>query len=290
MATWTPSRVPAGLTPQDYTGQVDSLLDFTPPNITFMPRTVSPIIKNPSFRLDPSFLGNTSGSGVPFAGTSLDTSQKFPGPDQSISPWDTTTTLTPWGDPVELGTNTWDFMGKRMYHYDEYAREVQAHLAHTQDPANAGVPYHPYIGPLETMGAGTSVWDNPDTDVNESLTQSEASMDRGKALLQQELDYLRRKEEEERLKGLRIQLNKPLEDDFSAILSSAEGNIVTDKDKWGKAHWDSYGRAEGRTFTNDFGDYVDQYPDLLENYNKLCQVEHKLLILEQTLGGLNSLT
>ena len=264
-----PTRIAPGLTQSDYTGHGDSLLDWTPPNITFMPRTISPLIKNPSFRLDPSFLGNTSGSkSGPLSGTSLDPTQTFSGPDQSISPWDTTTTLTPWGDPVELGVNTWDYMGKRMYSYDQYRREVEAHLAHMQDPANAGVPYHPYIGPLETMGAGTSVWDNPDTGVNESLPQSEASMERGQALLDEQLAYQARKEEEERLKALEEQYNKPLGDDFATILSSAEENIVTDKDKWGKAHWDAYGRAEGRTFTDDFGDYVDQYPDLLAAYNK----------------------
>tara|TARA_R110000824_G_scaffold121324_1_gene277399 strand:- start:459 stop:1292 length:834 start_codon:yes stop_codon:yes gene_type:complete len=258
MATWTPSRVPAGLTPQDYTGQVDSLLDFIPPNITFMPRSISPLIKNPSFRLDPSFLGNTSGSNTgPLSGTSLDPTQTFSGPDQSISPWDTTTTLTPWGDPVELGTNTWDFMGNRYYDHDQYSRALNAYN-------NSGTL--PDTRPLQTMGAGT--WDNPDTDVNE---QSEASMLAGQALLAEQLAYQARKEEEERLKALEEQYNKPLPPDFATILSSAEGNIVTDKDKWGKAHWDAYGRAEGRTFTDDFGDYVDQYPDLLESYNKYVE-------------------
>jgi len=50
-----------------------------------------------------------------------------------------------------------------------------------------------------------------------------------------------------------------------ASVSWAEESI----DQWGKSHYDTYGRAEGRTLTasGNYGDYVRKYADLLAGYN-----------------------
>jgi hypothetical protein len=54
------------------------------------------------------------------------------------------------------------------------------------------------------------------------------------------------------------------------LINLALGNIVTDKDKWGRTHWEESGRYENRKDWQegwDFGDYVDAHPDLLNAYN-----------------------
>lgn len=84
------TKIPAGMSQSSYTGHGDSLLDYTPPDMNWLPRSSSPsywntsqVIKNPSFRLAgskgdlPTYVtdlintnGNTSGlpSGLPDEG------------------------------------------------------------------------------------------------------------------------------------------------------------------------------------------------------------------------------
>ena len=282
MAQDSYTGMPAGLTIADY-GQgpgADNLLDFIPPNVQWAP-PLMPYV-------------STAGPPITSSGSVLNGTQKImysPGdPTSNINRYSPTTTHTPAGQPIELGANTWDFGGNRYYNYSEYADAINAFYETDvwgNPTKNTGVaPSTLPAGMIDYDRLGTT-WTNPDgamtltnettgldtdydanIDYTTNLELSEASRAAGEKLLQDELFYLERQKEEARLKAMQEQYNKPLEDDFAGILAKAEANIVTDKDKWGKAHWDTWGRAEGRTFTDDFGDYVDQYPDLLETYNK----------------------
>ena len=58
------------------------------------------------------------------------------------------------------------------------------------------------------------------------------------------------------------------------LINLALGNIVTDKDKWGRTHWEESGRYEDRNDWQegwDFGDYVDAHPDLLSAFQASIQ-------------------
>ena len=47
---------------------------------------------------------------------------------------------------------------------------------------------------------------------------------------------------------------------------SAYASISTDKERWGRKHWEAHGKNAGRDLPGNFGDYVDSYPDLSSAY------------------------
>ena len=52
-------------------------------------------------------------------------------------------------------------------------------------------------------------------------------------------------------------------------IAGEEGPGLKRKEKWGKSHWENFGKAEGRTLSGDFVDYVNSYSDLLSAYQKI---------------------
>jgi len=288
MAQDSYTGMPAGLTIADY-GQgpgADNLLDFIPPNVQWAP----PLMPYLSTAGPPSS-GSTTDQ---FSGTVLDKDAVFYSADnpQGINRYDSSSSVThtPSGQLISPGDNVWYFGGNAYYDVNEYfdaynafyEKDVWGNPTKRTGLAPSTLP----AGMIDYDRLGTT-WTNPDgamtltnettgldtdyganIDYTTNLELSEASRAAGERLLQDQIWYQERQKEEARLKGMQEQYNKPLEDDFAVILSKAEANVVSDKDKWGKTHWDTWGRAEGRTFTDDFGDYVDQYPDLLETYNK----------------------
>lgn len=249
-----------GISPSDYP-LYPSFLDYTPPNVGYIPSKYNPIsLEGVNPLKAPEQISRESTSGYDPSNTS--------GPGR----YDPSHTVTPTGDPKIPGENVWYFGGSAYYNIDEYFRAVNDYYEH--GIVNRQLP----AGMVDWGNISQRQWTNPDTgevvkytaDLTD-LDKSEASRLAGLNLLQDQLWILERQEQEARNKALKEQFNKPLEDDFAQILDAANKNIVTDKDKWGKVHWDTHGRAEGRTFTDDFGDYVDQYPDLLEAYNKYVE-------------------
>jgi len=50
------------------------------------------------------------------------------------------------------------------------------------------------------------------------------------------------------------------------LFSRKVSTFSDQKASWGKTHWEDFGKAEGRTLSGDFVDYVNNHPDLLAAY------------------------
>ena len=82
--------------------------------------------------------------------------------------------------------------------------------------------------------------------------------------------------EEQRLEDERIrQQQEAAAEERQALEDAAYGRVSTAKDQWGRDHWESTGKSEGRDLPGDFGDYVESYPALKEAY-----LEHRKSLKE----------